>query len=94
MYSDDDPDFKRELIKLMIENLEELEQAYYQSSEQKNITILQKAYHKVKTTLSMLDDHELNAIVEDLHDTRLGPAAIHHYRRIRAEITASLLAEK
>lgn len=93
-FSDNDPAFKARLIDLMIENLAELEEGYYQTVNSKDPTFLLKAYHKVKTTLTMLDDKELDAVVEDLKDPGIGPAAISRYKRISAEITSSLLAEK
>jgi hypothetical protein len=93
-FSENDPAFKVLMIDLMIENLEELENAYYQSLNSGDASLLFRAYHKVKTTLVILADGELDVVVEDLRDPMLGPAAIFEYKRIRAEITSSLLAEK
>ena len=93
-FSDEDPSLKGRLIDLMIDNLIELEQGYYLSARSGDASFLLKTYHKVTTTLKMLQDKELDAVVEDLKDPDLGPAAISHYKRIKAEITSSLLAEK
>ncbi len=94
LYADNDPEFKAELIDGMIENLEELEQAYSRSLAEQDFTHLKKAYHKVQTTLTMLDDKELNAIIEEMKDPVSGIGAIASYKQIRADITSSLLAEK
>ncbi|MEO5979887.1 MAG: hypothetical protein ABIS36_13385 [Chryseolinea sp.] len=93
-FSENDPAFKRQMIDLMIENLEELESAYYQSSNSNDPSFLSKAYHKVKTTLVMLNDEELDAVIEDLKNPDAGSAAISHYKKIRAEITSILLADR
>jgi hypothetical protein len=94
LYTDDDPEFKAELIDGMIENLEELEEAYFESLTQQDPSYLRKACHKVQTTLSMLNDRELDAVIEKMKDPVLGIAAISSYKQLRTAITASLLAEK
>ncbi|MEJ7645301.1 MAG: hypothetical protein WKF87_11945 [Chryseolinea sp.] len=94
LYADNDPEFKAELIDGMIENLEELEQSYFQSLSQKDPAHLKKAFHKVQTTLSMLDDKELNAVIENMKDPVLGAEAISTYKQLRVEICSSLRAEK
>jgi len=82
------------MIKSMIENLDELELAYFQSLELKDSSYLLKANHNMITTLAMLNSNELNRIVEDLKDPTVGPTAIFQYKKIKAEITFSLLAER
>jgi hypothetical protein len=61
-YTDDDVAFKRELITLMINNLRELSQALHQ----REFNIFEAVAHKTKSTLTILDDEEINRIVDDL----------------------------
>lgn len=77
----------------MIENLEELEGAFYRTIESKDETYFLRIYHKIKSTLVMLSDRELNRAIDDLKDPRTGKDAISYYQKIKAEITTSLLAE-
>ena len=94
LYADNDPDFKRELIDHMVDNLQELLQAYRTSIDQNDTTPFQKVCHKVKTTLVILEDDELNALVEDLKNMSVEGARISLLNKICAEIIASLLSEK
>jgi len=94
LYADNDPDFKQELIELMIDNLQELQQAYRLSAEQHDPQIFLKACHKVKTTLCMLEDIELQAVVEDLKHPGMTQDKVFLFNKLSAEIIASLLAEK
>lgn len=65
-YAGDDTAFKQELIGLMIENLQELQNVYRRSFKQKDSSLFLKVCHKVKTTVLMLEDKELIALVEEL----------------------------
>ena len=94
LYADNDPDFKLELIQLMIENLEELQQAFILSVRQNDLQIFIKACHKVKTTLCMLADGELDAIVEDLKVPGINPEKVSLFNKLNVEIINSLSAEK
>ena len=94
LYTDDDPDFKEELIGLMIENLQELKQAYAQSVDQRDPKIFQKACHKVKPTLSMLADRDLDAVVEDLKNQGADQSQVVIFNKLSAAIMDSLSAEK
>ena len=94
LYTDNDPEFKAELIDGMIDNLEELEQAYFQSLTQQDPAFLRRAFHKVQTTLAMLNDTELNAVLEKMKDPAQGMGAIATYKQLKIAICASLLAEK
>ncbi|HEX5168261.1 MAG TPA: hypothetical protein VFW11_03755 [Cyclobacteriaceae bacterium] len=60
-YTDDDPAFLLELIQLMILNLREL-----QESLGSDTTAFAQAAHKSKSTLTILDDPEVNALVKTL----------------------------
>jgi hypothetical protein len=61
-YTDDDLAFKRELITLMINNLRELSQAVRQNE----FAIFEAIAHKTKSTLTILEDAEINQLVADL----------------------------
>ena len=64
LYTDGDADFKKELITLMIENLRELQKV----KQQNDHSLFLKACHKVKSTLNILNDNALNAVVNDLSE--------------------------
>ncbi|RAV99379.1 PAS domain S-box protein [Pseudochryseolinea flava] len=66
LYSEGDPEFKRELASLLIKNIEELKQALTDTMARKDVEIFNRASHKVKTTLGMLGDEEFSALIEDV----------------------------
>ena len=94
LYTDNDAEFKSELIDHIIDNLHELLQSYRLSVDQKDSGSFHKACHKVKTTLVMLEDDELNALVEDLK--KFPPAIERTFSldNIGAAIIDSLMFEK
>jgi hypothetical protein len=67
-YGADDPDFKKELIVLMLDNIRELCDAVCQSFDWKNSAVFETAAHKVKSTLNLLNDLEFNDCIHDLKD--------------------------
>jgi HPt (histidine-containing phosphotransfer) domain-containing protein len=68
-YTDGDPDFKVVLMKLIIENLQELKQSLSEAMSQNDPTPFSKACHKAKTTLVMLNIAELSNTSEELIKT-------------------------
>lgn len=90
LYADNDPDFKRELVTLMIDNLTELHGAYKVSATQSDPVLFSKAVHKMKTTLVMLEDPELNTVIEDLKRPDAEPGNISRFGNIIAELIESL----
>jgi len=62
IYTDGDQNFKNELVSLMIDNINELRQALLSGVRE----FFYATCHKVKATLTMLDDKELSAVVEEL----------------------------
>ncbi len=94
LYADNDPDFKRELITLMIDNLREVLAAYKASVKQSEPDIFSKACHKMKTTLVMLEDPELTAVVEDLKRPDAEPGNVSRFGKIIAELIESLSEAK
>jgi CheY-like chemotaxis protein len=71
LYADNDPEFQRDLVLLMITNLRELQQASYKAYYADDVRALQTVVHKVKSTLILLDDMEYSYIVDDLKQSFL-----------------------
>lgn len=93
LYGANEPHVKREMVRLIIENLDELEGAFHRTIESKDESFFLRICHKIKSTLVILADLELNRVIEDLKDPKAGHDAISYYQKIKAEITHSLLAE-
>ena len=68
-FTDNDTEFKQELIGLMIHNLRELQNAVGQLTIRSQFPYFEKIVHKTKSVLVILDDFELNAVIEDLKNT-------------------------
>lgn len=69
IYSDsEDNEFKGELLTLMRGSILELQVAANESLATTNADIFRKAAHKAKSTLILLNDHELIQAVEDLKE--------------------------
>ena len=66
IYTDGDDEFKQELGGLMITNLYDLQASFDRALNAQNIDILHLVLHKVKPTLSMLNDPEMNVLAEVL----------------------------
>src|SRR4051812_40145020 len=66
LHTDDDADFKKELIDLMIDNIKELRQALSQSRILLDITPYKKACHKVNSTIGILADPEFSMVVDEI----------------------------
>lgn len=58
-YTDGDIDFKKELIYLMIDNLKEVQNSLREATQKNKLEIFEKTCHKVKPTISMLEDKDL-----------------------------------
>lgn len=97
-FTDNDPDFRRELIDHMVDNLRELVIAHQISAQQKDGTLFLKVCHKVKTTLVMLSDKELDLLIEIIKPTYNNSASNEEkgcsLEKLCAEIIKSLLSEK
>ena len=93
LYTDGDTGFKGELILLLIGNLRELLRAWQDATTQNSQEIFRLTSHKVKPTLSILNDIELTILVEDLNlrifDTNTGLL----FSRICEDIISSLEKE-
>ena len=93
-YTENDPSFKIELIELMIDNLRELQQAHTHSIVKNDPVDFLKACHKVKTTLSMLGNEELEGAVLELKKPGSSAATVSLFNRLIEAIVSGLLAER
>jgi hypothetical protein len=66
LYTDGDLEFKSELTLLMLDNVRELQQSLSEAIKANDSEIFRKTCHKVKPTLSIIDDAEFNDIIEVL----------------------------
>jgi hypothetical protein len=62
-YTDGDADFKKELVVLMIDNLKEILAALKEATQKNMPDIFEKTCHKIKPTLSMLEDQDFMEII-------------------------------
>lgn len=62
-YTDGDNEFKIELIASMIDNMKELSTSVVESVQQEEPSLFDKTCHKIKPTLTMLEDQELHEII-------------------------------
>lgn len=68
LYTDGDDAFKLEFTQLMIDNLRELEESIQQSLRSNNGGLFSLKYHKVASTIEMLNDVELTESLDALRD--------------------------
>jgi PAS domain S-box-containing protein len=66
MYTEGNMDFKKELIGHLMKNIEELRLSLITSIREKDPVTFYAAAHKCKTTLTMLGDHELLTVVDEV----------------------------
>lgn len=66
-YTDGDTDFKKELIYLMIDNLKEVQVSLSEAIQKNKLEIFERTCHKIKPTLSMLEDKDL---MESIHEIK------------------------
>jgi len=62
-YTDGDADFKKELVVLMIDNLREILASLKEATQKNTPEIFEKTCHKIKPTLSMLEDQDFMEII-------------------------------
>ena len=63
-YTDGDADFKKELVVLMIDNLKEILDSLKEAVQKNTPEIFEKTCHKIKPTLSMLEDQDFMEIIQ------------------------------
>jgi PAS domain S-box-containing protein len=76
MYTEGNLDFKKELISHLLKNIEELQISLETSIQSNDSATFRIAAHKCKTTLTMLGDHELLKVVDEVKealDSKNGP---------------------
>jgi CheY-like chemotaxis protein/HPt (histidine-containing phosphotransfer) domain-containing protein len=66
MYTEGNLDFKKELIGHLMKNIEELKSALDTTMTSKDSSPFHNAAHKCRTTLTMLGDHELLKVVDEV----------------------------
>ena len=89
-YTDGDPEFKKEITDLMIDNLQEMQQVLGEATKQKDVVLFQRVCHKIKATLDMLEDRELLDIVQQLKEDITNIDQAQDLDRICGEIIISL----
>jgi hypothetical protein len=89
-YTDGDPEFKKEITDLMIDNLQEMQQVLGDATRQRDVVLFQRVCHKIKATLDMLEDRELLDIVQQLKEDITNTEQAQDLDRICAEIIISL----
>lgn len=89
-YTDGDPEFKKEITDLMIDNLQEMQQVLGDSIRQNDVVLFQRVCHKIKATLDMLEDRELLDIVQLLKADITNAEQASNLDRICSEIIISL----
>lgn len=62
----EDNEFKKELIQLMIVNVKELKEAVQEAWKLQNIALYNKAVHKTKSTVGLLNDKEFSETIDHL----------------------------
>lgn len=73
LYTEGDEEYKKELAALMINNVREMRDGLLDAVYCNDPVRFDKVCHKVKVTLSILNDAELNSIIEALRgDMRAG----------------------
>jgi CheY-like chemotaxis protein len=63
-YADGDMEFKKELITLMIDNINELKTALHNSIKRRSPELFRKSCHKVNPTIGILNDTEFANLIE------------------------------
>jgi PAS domain S-box-containing protein len=66
LYTNGDPEFKRELAGLLVKNIEDLQQQLLLAITAQSAETYSRACHKAKTTLGMLGDDEFTKVIEKI----------------------------
>ena len=94
LHADNDPDFKLELIELIIGNLQELKSGFEAAQKENNPDIYKRVCHKVKVSLTILNDQEFTDTIEELKKPMPAQAKINLFNRLCDDIVQSLQEEK
>ncbi len=66
LHTEGDPELKKELLSLLISNLEELQHGISSIDTPDGYTMLTTTFHKVKIAISILNDSEFNQVLEEI----------------------------
>lgn len=80
LYTEGDPDFKRELISHLIANLRELQRTLPDLDPNASINFI-KVLHKVKATVTMLNDIEFMETVEEIKASIISNQPLEFFKR-------------
>jgi hypothetical protein len=72
-YGDNDPDFKVDLMRLMMDNIQELVDAASEAIALNNPQLFRVAAHKTNSTIQILDDKIFSSEIEILKEALLAP---------------------
>jgi PAS domain S-box-containing protein len=92
LYSEGDAEFKRELASLLVKNIQELQSALEEAIENNDAEIFRKASHKVKTTISMLGDHEFSDLVDSIKESLSRQQLSHPQRVLFNDLAGKIIA--
>jgi DNA-binding response OmpR family regulator len=67
-HTDGDPEFKRELVSLLIADIAELQKCLVTAIRSNNPDIFLKGCHKSRTTMEMMNDREFSLILQELEE--------------------------
>lgn len=76
LYTQGDADYKKELISLLIGNLDELQRALSNVGSQDGLKVLTHVFHKIKVAVSILNDPELTRVLEEVKLNCVGTDAV------------------
>lgn len=93
-YTDGDPDFKKEITELMIDNLQEMQQVLQLACKQNDLVQFQRVCHKINATLDWLQDKELLDVVDQLKNSIADVELVKSLDQLCVEIIASLKESK
>jgi CheY-like chemotaxis protein len=93
LYTENDSEFKKELIELMINDLKELQFSLNLATTSHNLEIYRSTCHKIVGTLTMLNDNEFSDVTEVLKTQDSGGDKIIIFNKLTADIINSLKHE-
>jgi len=93
LYVENDSEFKRELIELMINDLKELQLALNIATTNHNLEFYRNTCHKIVGTLSMLNDKEFSDVIEALKIQDSEEDKIMLFNKLSGDIINSLAHE-
>jgi hypothetical protein len=90
LYAENDPDFKKELIELMLKDVLELQQTLKLAVELNDVSMYRNSCHKMNSTLTILDDQELLSVIGEIKKDIQNSELTGFFNKICSEIVNSL----